>query len=153
MLSNDFGKLPVTSFGTGIQQIIFILSKIFLSKKKIVLIEEIELNLSPKYQLELINFIFNNLIKKGILDQLFYTTHSPLMCYRTEFRTLQSRIDVSGISTIEAITPKARDAALFRKAMSLLEHYHPPVKKAQTKKATPLKKTSTKATVKKGRNK
>ena len=58
---------------------------------------------------------------------------------------IQSRIDGSGISTIEAITPEAGDAALFKRAMSLLEHYHPPVRKAETKKAAKAKKVSTKS--------
>lgn len=129
MLTNSFGSFPLSSFGTGVQQIIYILSRIFLGQTtKIVLIEEIELNLSPKYQLELISFIFEKLIRvKGkYIDQLFYTTHSPLMCYRSEFRTLQSRIDNNGISTIQKIVSNAEDVAKFKDAMKILEHYHPP---------------------------
>lgn len=143
LLANDFGKFPLSNFGTGVQQIIFILSNIFLANKKIILIEEIELNLSPKYQKELIDFIFSKLINGNmIINQLFYSTHSPLMCYRTEFRTLQSRIDANGISTIESITPKKTDIEKFVEVIKLLEHYHPPVVKK-----VPVKKDAIKASI------
>ena len=153
ILTNQFGKFPLSSFGTGVQQIIFILTKIFLANKKIVLIEEIELNLSPKYQLEIIDFIFKKLITAKVIDQLFYTTHSPLMSYRSEFRSLQARIDVKGVSSIQQINPVPADVAKFKAAMKLLEHYHPnvpakptgPVAKAAPKKVAPKKVVEKKA--------
>jgi AAA15 family ATPase/GTPase len=157
MLTNDFGKFPLSSFGTGVQQIIFILSKIFLSNKKIILIEEIELNLSPKYQIELIEFINKGLITNKKISQLFYTTHSPLLCYRTEFRSLQARIDENGVSTIETVTPNPTDVTKFREAMKLLEHYHPAAKPkqnpAKANPTTPVKRATKKGAVKKGRAK
>lgn len=108
------------------------------------MIEEIELNLSPKYQKELIDFIYLKLIKgKRVIDQLFYSTHSPLMCYKTGFRTLQSRIDADGVSTIEPITPKKADIAKFVEVIKLLEHYHPPVVKK-----VPIKKAAINASIK-----
>lgn len=151
ILANDFGKFPLSSFGTGIQQIIFILTKIFLDNKKIILIEEIELNLSPKYQIELISFIYNKLIQKKT-HQLFYTTHSPLLCYRSQFRTLQSRIDVNGISTIEPTTPNKEDAQKFVEAVKLLEHYHPPVVKKQVVKKSVIAASIKKSQARKASN-
>lgn len=102
MLTNSFNRLPLDSFGTGIQQIIYILAKIFEAKPKIVLIEEIELNLSPKYQCELIQHFLLKFIQKGkILDQLFFTTHSPLFCYRNDLRILQIEMNNRGESLIK----------------------------------------------------
>lgn len=127
MLKNDFGRFPLSSFGTGIQQLVYILSRIFLGNKKIVLIEEIELNLSPRYQTELINFFYQKLIKGDkSIDQLFYTTHSPLMCFRTEFRSMQTRIDAEGISTVEKIVLLPEDVQKFKIAHNLLEKYPDP---------------------------
>lgn len=148
LLTNDFGKFPLSSFGTGIQQIIFILTKIFLSQKQIILIEEIELNLSPKYQLEIIDFISKKLIKEKISSQLFYTTHSPLMCYRSEFRSLQARIDANGISSILQISPSKDDVGKFKDAMKLLEHYHPNVKPIITTSHSTAKKPAKKKAAK-----
>jgi AAA15 family ATPase/GTPase len=135
MLRNKFGLLPISSFGTGVQQIIYILSRIFLGhKRKIVLIEEMELNLSPKYQLALVQFIYDKLIqdkKSEHIGQLFFTTHSPLLCYRSEARILQARINDKGKSTIEKLTPTPEEVTALKAAMSILEHYHPALKPAK----------------------
>lgn len=129
MLVNDFGRFPISNFGTGVQQIIYILSRIFLApRNRIFLVEEIELNLSPKYQIELVQFVSEHLIGKYI-DQFFYTTHSPLMCYRTQNRTLQARIDAAGNSTIQEFTADEEEVKQLKAAMKLLEHYHPNAKK------------------------
>ncbi|RYY00520.1 hypothetical protein EON78_00945, partial [bacterium] len=50
MLESNGKRLPLSNFGTGIQQIFFLLAKIFASNAKIILVEEVELNLSPRYQ-------------------------------------------------------------------------------------------------------
>lgn len=124
MLTNEFGRFPLSSFGTGIQQVVYILSRIFLSNRKIILIEEIELNLSHMYQSELIKFIFNKLINEHkFIDQMFYTTHSPLLCYWTQFRSMQARIDDKGISTIIKHTPSAEHITQLKAALTLLETY------------------------------
>ena len=75
MLKNNTNRLPLSSFGTGIQQFFFILTRIFMNNSKVIIIEEIELNLSPLYQKELLLFV-KSLI--GIkFDQLIFSTHSP----------------------------------------------------------------------------
>jgi AAA15 family ATPase/GTPase len=132
MLRNQFGRFPLSSFGTGIQQVIYVLSRIYLANRRIVLIEEIELNLSPKYQTELIDFMYSKLIQGDkTIDQLFYSTHSPLMCYRTEFRSMQARIDADGVSSVEKLAPKPEDIKKFKEAHDLLEQYHPAVAKQE----------------------
>ena len=75
MLINEFGRFPLQGYGTGIQQFLFILSRIALNKSKIVIVEELESNLSPLYQTELLRFL-----KSGIgifYDQLIFSSHSP----------------------------------------------------------------------------
>lgn len=139
MLVNKFGRFPISSFGTGIQQIIYILSKIFLAhRNKIVLIEELELNLSPKYQSKIIQFIDQNLIKgsEKYIGQFFYTTHSPLMSYRTEYRTLWARIDQDGKSSIEEYTATEDEVKTFKAAIAILETYRPAATDSAKAKAT-----------------
>lgn len=86
MLTNVLKKrLPLENFGTGVQQILFILSKIAEAKPKIILIEEIELNLSPKYQYELIQHLIKFIEGDTKCTQLFFTTHTPILAYRTDF--------------------------------------------------------------------
>ena len=75
MLKNNKHRLPLSSFGTGIQQFFFILTRIFMNKSRVVIIEEIELNLSPLYQKELLLFV-KSLIGSSY-DQLMFSSHSP----------------------------------------------------------------------------
>lgn len=75
MLKNETGRLPLKNFGTGIQQFLFLLAIIHESKSRIIIIEEIELNLSPLYQKELVKFL-KTLMPKAF-DQLIFSSHSP----------------------------------------------------------------------------
>lgn len=76
MLKNKENRLPLSSFGTGIQQFFYILTRIFLNDSRIIIIEELELNLSPLYQIEIMRFLRTILGKK--FDQILFSSHSPL---------------------------------------------------------------------------
>lgn len=76
MLENEAGRFPLANYGTGIQQFFYLLVKIFWSKSKIVIIEELELNLSPLYQKELLRFL-TGLIENDLFHQLLFSSHSP----------------------------------------------------------------------------
>lgn len=91
-------RLPLESYGTGIQQIFYILARISEFRPKIILLEELELNLSPKYQEKLVQHILLNLIKKDDYDvnQLFFTTHSPLLSIHHEYQIHQVTINEEG---------------------------------------------------------
>lgn len=102
MLRNGLERrLPLESFGTGIHQVFYILAKIAEKKPKIVLIEEMELNLSPKYQLELLKHLLINLIDNPEFDlsQIFFTTHSPGLLYQAHFQIHYVQIDRNGDTT------------------------------------------------------
>jgi AAA15 family ATPase/GTPase len=77
--------LPIGRRGSGVQQILIILSYIIQSNAPIVGIEELEINLSPKTQ----SLIFNDLlqlVKKedSPVKQIFLTSHSPHIAKRNE---------------------------------------------------------------------
>ncbi|MCJ7447192.1 MAG: ATP-binding protein [Bacteroidales bacterium] len=72
------GRYPISNYGTGIQQIFYILAKILTTSSKILIIEELELNLSPEYQNEFLKFLYS-LIEKKKINQLFFTSHSNYM--------------------------------------------------------------------------
>jgi len=109
ILGNSHGlKLPISAFGTGIQQIIYIIAKISEKKPRIVLIEEIELNLSPMYQMQLIQHLllkYISIVDKN-LSQVFFTTHSPGLCYRDDFQILNVSISANGESAIKIVDKK-----------------------------------------------
>ena len=100
LLHNGSERLPISSFGTGVSQIFFILAKIFNTRSKIILIEELELNLSPKTQRELFK-ILRKLIDAGIIDQVFFTSHSKYFNFRNDFSIFEVSIDGSGVSSIQ----------------------------------------------------
>ena len=78
-------SLPIGRRGSGVQQILTILSYITQANSPIVGIEELEINLSPKTQklvvtslLELINS------RSSVVRQIIFTTHSPHIGKRNE---------------------------------------------------------------------
>lgn len=99
MLENPVGRFPLKNFGTGVQQILYILSRIFDTQSKIILIEELELNLSPEYQ----ELIINNLQKylsERFISQVFFTSHSDYL-HRGDFKVYEASIDENGKSYIK----------------------------------------------------
>lgn len=92
-------RYPLSSFGTGIQQLLFILTALYTSNSRIVLIEELELNLSPRYQRELFN-ILRALIDDGKIDQVFFTTHSKYFNHRSDFSIYEVTISHLGVSKV-----------------------------------------------------
>lgn len=100
MLENPIGRFPLKNFGTGVQQLFYILSKIFDTKSSIILIEELELNLSPEYQELIINNLQMFLDDKKI-SQVFFTSHSDYL-HRNDFKIYEVSIDENGKSDIKA---------------------------------------------------
>lgn len=103
IMKNKVGnRLPITSYGTGIQQIFYILTKIFSSNAKILLVEELELNLSPQYQMVLLrNFL--NMIKEHRISQIIFTTHSKYFKFRNDFKLYEVNIDINGDTSIKRV--------------------------------------------------
>jgi len=99
---NPNKRLSIESFGTGIQQILYILTRIAESQPKVVLLEEIELNLSPKYQNAVIRHLESGLINDpdSNFQQLFFTSHSPLLSVNSQYQIHQVSINENGESSV-----------------------------------------------------
>jgi len=113
-LSNSNSQVfPLSNFGTGIQQILYILAKIAERKPKIILIEEIELNLSPTYQFELIQHFNHTIIGEKPEErkafQLFFTTHNPALCIYDHFIVYKITINGNGESSALKTGKEERD--------------------------------------------
>jgi hypothetical protein len=87
VVEDKYGReLMVERLGTGIQQILILLSQIaarvFKSKTRILGIEELELNLSPNLQIEVFNMLEKMANEPDIsgFSQVFLTSHSPYLC-------------------------------------------------------------------------
>ena len=108
LINNGSERLPIDSFGTGVTQIFYILTKVFFSPSKILLVEELELNLSPKTQRELFD-ILRKLIEENIISQVFFTSHSSYFNFRNDFSLFEVSINGNGASKINRIEPKAKN--------------------------------------------
>jgi predicted ATPase len=81
-------ELMLERLGTGVQQILILLSQIaarvYTNKAKIFGIEELELNLSPNMQREALNVLKNMASSPDSsgFSQVFLTSHSPYLCNR-----------------------------------------------------------------------
>jgi predicted ATPase len=75
-------QLPIDRVGSGIFEVLNILSVIIGAKEKVILLDEPALHLHPKYQKKLLN-VFRSLNKKdgkeGKNNQIIIITHSPYL--------------------------------------------------------------------------
>lgn len=113
MFKRGKDRFPLSSFGTGVQQLLYILTTLFYSNSKIVLIEELELNLSPRYQSELFKILWA-LIEAKKIDQIFFTTHSSYFDHRADFSIYEVSINGSGVSKVTKST-KPQKNIFFKK--------------------------------------
>jgi len=77
-------KLPIGRKGSGVQQVLMILSYVAMTKARFIGIEEPEINLSPKSQKSVYENLRNLVMSAGrVVDQVFVTTHSPVIARRS----------------------------------------------------------------------
>jgi predicted ATPase len=108
-------RLPISRLGSGHQQILYIIANLVLNKKKMMGIEELEINLSPTSQ----KMVFEKLkyhIYKGsdLINQIIITSHSDYFEGRTDVRRYSVRLD--GNDTIVEPLTKAVRKDLFSPA-------------------------------------
>ena len=96
-LKSNSERLPISSFGTGIMQILLVLSMIYETNAKIILIEELELNLSPNSQQELLR-ILGTLITSKKIDQVIVTSHSDILAKTTGLSVYEVQLSATGVS-------------------------------------------------------
>lgn len=77
MVSEGSFRLPIKHLGSGVMQSLFIITSIVCSKSKIICIEELEQNLSPNLQYQILAKI-QQLIKDGQFDQLILSSHTSV---------------------------------------------------------------------------
>jgi hypothetical protein len=87
MVKEQNVRLPISRLGSGYQQILYIIANLVLNKKKMLGIEELEINLSPRAQ----KILFDKLKKhiytySDLLTQLIITSHSDVFEFRKDVR-------------------------------------------------------------------
>jgi predicted ATP-dependent endonuclease of OLD family len=96
MVKKDGIRLPLKHLGSGAEQILFIISSIICSRSKILGIEELEQNLSPKLQ-KLALFKIQSMIGSKI-DQILLSSHSSVFA-KTQYSNNIYLIDRKELKT------------------------------------------------------
>lgn len=109
LLKTNSERLPINSFGTGIVQILLILSMIYETNSRIILIEEIELNLSPKAQQDLLKLLTNLIISTKKIDQVIFTSHSDILEDSKDLSIYQVQMLDRGVSKITYLAKPAEE--------------------------------------------
>lgn len=103
MLKNGDDRYPISSFGTSIQQFLFLITSLSQNTSRILLIEELELNLSPENQSEFLNLL-NDMVSKGLISQIIFTTHSRYFSKRNDFSIYEvNYVEAEKRSTVKKV--------------------------------------------------
>ena len=87
MVKEENVRLPISRLGSGHQQILYIIANLVLNKKKMMGIEELEINLSPTAQKTVFEKLKYHIYKSSdLISQIIITSHSDYFEGRTDVR-------------------------------------------------------------------
>jgi hypothetical protein len=107
-------RLPIGRLGSGHQQILYIIANLMLNKGKMLGIEELEINLSPKMQKVLFEKLKKHIFEGDLASQLIITSHSDYFSGRREVRCYG--VEHNGEHTIVNSWTQAKKASFFRRS-------------------------------------
>jgi AAA15 family ATPase/GTPase len=112
MIEKGGVRLPINRMGSGLQQILFLISNLVLLRGKMVGIEELEINLSPMAQKQIFEKLKSYLKKENrLISQVIITSHSDYFGGRADVRCYETSHD--GEKTIVSDWTDARRVAFF----------------------------------------
>jgi hypothetical protein len=115
MVQEPGARLPIGRLGSGHQQILYIISNLILNKRKMLGIEELEINLSPKAQKILFEKLKNHIYKRSdLVSQILITSHSNYFSGRKDVRCFG--VEHDGARTIVKRWREATKAEFFRRS-------------------------------------
>ncbi len=86
MVQQKSFRLPISRLGSGHQQSLYIIANLVLNKNKMLGIEELEINLSPKIQRQLLEKLKKHISDADLISQVIITSHSDHFQYRPDVR-------------------------------------------------------------------
>lgn len=112
MVDKDGVRLPINRMGSGLQQILFLVSNLVLLNGKMIGIEELEINLSPIAQKHIFEKLKTYLqMDNRLIRQVIITSHSDYFGGREDVRCYETTHD--GEKTIVHNWTDARRIAFF----------------------------------------
>jgi AAA ATPase-like protein len=90
MVQERMVRLPISRLGSGYQQVLYIVANLVLNKRKMLGIEELEINLSPKLQQVLFEKLKKHIYHDSDLaTQIIMTSHSGYFGGRSDVRCFE----------------------------------------------------------------
>ena len=87
MVKEPTVRLPIGRLGSGHQQILYIIANLVLNKRKMLGIEELEINLSPTAQKTVFEKLKNHIYSRSdLVSQVIITSHSDYFKGRRDVR-------------------------------------------------------------------
>ena len=103
MVEKNGLRLPVTRVGSGLQQILFLIATTVFHRGKLLGIEELEINLSPRAQQEIFEKMTTFVMKSPqVLNQLIITSHSDYFGYRQDVKCFEVAYDSKNACSVIA---------------------------------------------------
>ena len=116
MVKENGFRLPIKHLGSGVLQSLYIIACIIHSKSKIACIEELEQNLSPRKQYEILRKIQSMIVdNKRALNQLIVSSHSAVYA-KPKLGTIYFLVKDNGKTTIKSVTKQQAKPAKGGKA-------------------------------------
>lgn len=105
MVEKNGLRLPINRVGSGLKQILYLISCMIEAEGKILGVEELEINLSPKLQNQLVEKLRQYCLgKTPRFHQLLLTTHSEKFSYiRSEMKSYQVKW-IQGCTQVDPMT-------------------------------------------------
>jgi predicted ATPase len=108
-------RLPISRLGSGHQQILFIIASLVLNRGKMLGIEELEVNLSPKMQKILFEKLKSHIYQTtDLVSQILITSHSDYFSGRRDVRCYG--VEHDGTHTVVRPWTQATKASFFSRS-------------------------------------
>lgn len=116
MIKEGGFRLPIKHLGSGVLQSLYIIASIIYSKSKIVCIEELEQNLSPRKQYEILRKIQSMISdEKRSLNQLIISSHSAVYA-KPKLGNIYFLVKEDGKTAIKSFIKKSEKISKVTKA-------------------------------------
>jgi AAA ATPase domain len=115
MVQEQMVRLPISRLGSGYQQVLYIIANLVLNKRKMLGIEELEINLSPKLQQVLFEKLKKHIYHgSDLATQIIMTSHSDYFGDRGDVRCFE--VEHNGEYTVVNSFSRGKRAAFFSRS-------------------------------------
>jgi predicted ATP-dependent endonuclease of OLD family len=113
MIEKATTRLPLNRMGSGLQQILFLIANIVHNSRRMIGVEEIELNLSPTGQKRIFETLKSIVYQSHLINQVLVTSHSPYFRNRKDVKYFEVTYDAQSLNTSVKLATKPAEKKFF----------------------------------------